>query len=214
MTQNLKKKERSKSPVVVTSAASLQTTEASSSRRQRRSPSPNLLKENDREQETSPTPFDDNLQWVEPTVTDPPPPLPQPLVLQTDRAPPPVPPHARTRESGDTRKGVQREDVRRETEKEDIKSKIVPKRQAPRQAPKSQSTSHGRSPDHVPLRIKKSKDLPAGVENESKVIGKVSGYKKLHPPPSHPAPSPPADKPVTDLTDQQTALKDLPPSSK
>ena len=229
LTEGLKKKERQKSPVQVSSVASLQTTAVSSTKRER-SPHPGVGPETealgDRLREQSPSPFDDGreeLQWVEPAA----PPLPPHTSLQRTTTqepggemdmPPPVPPHGRTgeqhgeeerkkREREDTRREIERELARRERAEEKTKEQqSVPRRQAP----KALAPAHSRG---VPLRMKQSRERPAGVEEEGKVVGRAMGYKKLHPPPSHPAPSPPADEPVTDLADQPTALGGLPPSS-
>jgi hypothetical protein len=225
LTEGLKKKERQKSPVQVSSVASLQTTGVSSMRRER-SPPPGVWPEThalgDTLREQSPSPFDDRreeLQWVEPTAPPlPPHTSPQRTTTQEPGGemdmPPPVPPHGKTREQHgeeerkkrgreDTRREIERELARRERAEEKTKGQqSVPRRQAPK-AP---------APRGVPLRMKQSREKPAGVEEEGKVVGRAMGYKKLHPPPSHPAPSPPADEPVTDLSDQPTALRGLPPS--
>lgn len=208
----------------MTSVASLQTTAASSTRKES-SPPPEAQTASEKLREDSPSPFNsekEDLQWVEPAAFEPPPLPPhsssQLTTSQPERdVPPPVPPHARTRDqhSEEERKKREREDTRREIERElarrersgvEEKSAVAPRRQAP----KAPAVAQGRG---VPLRMKQSKERPAGVEEEGKVVGKVMGYKNLHPPPSHPAPSPPADEPVSDLADQPTALRGLPPSS-
>lgn len=132
--------------------------------------------------------------------------------------PPPVPAHGRSRhaeeqskrgEKEDTRRQIERELARRDRAATEEKKKgegVVIRRQAPKAPPT------GRSADHVPLRMKLNKDRPAGIEEDGMVVGKPSGYKKLHPPPSHPAPEPPSEDPVTDLSNQETALQGLPPS--
>ena len=86
---------------------------------------------------------------------------------------------------------------------------IVLRRQA---AKASHGGGGGKVTEPVPLRKKVGKDRPAGVE-EGQVVGKPAGYRKLHPSPSHPAPAPPSQDPASDLTDQETALRGLPPSS-
>ena len=209
LTEGLKKRERK--PVVarpVSSEASLVTSEVSSSRRER---SPEIeYAEGETVADDVPAPFDagEDLQWVEPAMPPSPPPHASSLPSQqiSQRAgPPPVPPHGRGRDGGrreDTRREIERELVRRERAEEKAKK---PKRKAP-------TVAQAKGAGHVQLRIKHSKELPAGMEDEGKVMG-IPSYKKLHPPPSHPAPSPPSEDPVLDLADQKTALKGLPPSS-
>ena len=234
LTEGVKKREKPK-PQLVSSEASLVTGGAGKRRSKSKSPPGDELQGDNGRDTEEPTPFDDvsgELQWVEPVHLAPPPlpPLESPDPSQqlnpsqpAERdVPPPVPPHGRAvrepwseggqrrREREDTRREIARELARREKAEEKAKeqsSKVVPSRKAP-------VAAQPRATGHVPLRIKRSKEKPAGIEEDSQVVGKPAGYKKLHPPPSHPAPSPPSNEPVSDMADQQTALQGLPPSSK
>lgn len=170
-------------------------------------------------------------------------PPPQPVQSHTppvsNDVPPPVPPHGSSRDSREREREQQRqveereerrgrEDTQGEIEREmtrkekvmagekasEHKGGVVLRRQAPK-APRRGGADHRpvAPPEHVPLRKKQSKDRPAGVDEDGPVIGMPAGYKKLHPPPSHPAPVPPSHEAVTDLADQETAFRGLPPSS-
>lgn len=125
---------------------------------------------------------------------------PQP---QQDDHPPPVPSHGRQR---DGKEKVHEERERKEQEEEGAvateKGEVVLRRQAPRDQLK----------EHVPLRKKQSKDRPAGVGEDGPVVGMPAGYRKLSPP-SGPALEPSSQEPVSDLADQETACRGLPPSS-
>ena len=146
----------------------------------------------------------EELQWREAAVTaveqhSPTPPVP-PHTTQSstnDRdIPPPVPPHGRRRD-GSLSKG---------DEGERVLGGVVARRHAPRAPVRGQA-------EHVIMRKKPNKDLPAGMEDDGKVMGVPASYRPLHPPPTHHAPSPPSQDPVTDMADQETALRGLPPSS-
>ena len=172
---------------------------------------------------------EEELQWREPTTARPPvkvapepilhsqappqppsqpPSQPPPSSQPQERdIPPPVPPHRGGREK-EREERREREVMTRE-ERVQERVGVVLRRQAPK-------GPHGgggeKVTESVPLMKKVGKDRPAGVE-EGQVVGKPAGYRKLHPPPSHPAPAPPSQDPASDLTDQETALRGLPPSS-
>ena len=189
------------------------------------------------DRELSPPIFDvpeEELQWREPTTARPPVEVaPEPVLHsqppsqapsqpdpgsqpQEQNVPPPVPPHRggreREREEKREREVAMREKALAE---ERVREPVglVLRRQAPK-APRAGGIGGGggKVTEPVPLRKKVNNDRPAGVE-EGQVVGMPAGYRKLHPPPSHPAPAPPSQDPASDLADQETALRGLPPSS-
>ena len=62
--------------------------------------------------------------------------------------------------------------------------------------------------ENVPLRKKKTKDVPAGLEPQGHIADMPSGYRQLNP-----APMPPS-LPLSDLASQEAACKGLPNSGK